>query len=51
MSNAADVMDFKVLALLPGAEYERLARLRERQRRERKMKLYSPRVKKRTGSE
>ena len=50
MSNAANVMDFKVLALLPGAEYERLARIRERQRRDRKMKLYSPRVEKRTES-
>lgn len=46
MSDAANVMDFKVLAMLPGAEYERIARIRERQRRERKMKLYSPLVKK-----
>ena len=45
MSTTANVMDYRVLALLPGAEYERIARLRERQRRERKMKLYSPRVK------
>ena len=51
MSDTANVMDFKVLAMLPGAEYDRLARLRERQRRERKMKLYSSRVKKRKGIE
>jgi hypothetical protein len=45
MSDATNLMEFNVLAMLPGAEYERVARLRERQRRERKMKLYSNRVK------
>ena len=50
MSNAADVMDFNVLAMVPGAEYERLARLRQRQRRQRKEELYSPRARKHKGS-
>jgi len=49
MSDAANVMDFKALAMLPGAEYKRLARIRERQRRERKEELYSPRAKKHKG--
>ena len=49
MSDAANVMDLKALAMLPGAEYKRLARIRERQRRERKEELYSPRAKKHKG--
>ena len=50
MRDAANVMEFNVLAMVPGAEYERIARIRERQRRERKLELYSPRVKKHKGS-
>ena len=46
MSDAANVRDLKALAMVPGAEYKRLARMRERQRRERKEELYSPRAKK-----
>ena len=46
MRDAENLMEFNVLAMLPGAEYERIARLRERQRRERKLELYSPHVKK-----
>jgi len=49
MSDATNVMDLKALAMLPSAEYERLARIRERQRRERKEELYSPRAKKHKG--
>ena len=49
MSDAANVLDIKALAMLPGAEYKRLARIRERQRRERKEALYSPRAKKHKG--
>ena len=49
MSNAADVMDLKALAMLPSAEYQRLARIRERQKRERKEELYSRRVTKHKG--
>jgi hypothetical protein len=49
MSDAANVMDFDALAMIPGAEYKRLARIRERQRRERKEELYSVRTKKHKG--
>jgi hypothetical protein len=49
MNEAANVMDFNVLAMVPGAEYQRIARIRERQRRERKEELYSPRAKKHKG--
>jgi len=49
MSDAANVMDFNALAMVPGAEYKRLARIRERQRRQRKEELYSPRAKKHKG--
>ena len=42
MNDAANAMDLNALAMLPSAEYERLARLRERQKRERKEALYSP---------
>ena len=41
MSDAANVMDFDALVMMPGAEYERIARIREQQRRKRKEKLYS----------
>jgi hypothetical protein len=46
MSDAANVRDFDALVMIPGAEYERLARIRERQRRKRKEELYSVRAKK-----
>ena len=49
MSDTANVLDLKALAMVPGAEYKRLARIRERQRRERKEELYSPRAKKHKG--
>ena len=51
MNEAANVMDLKALAMLPDAEYERLARLRERQRRERKEALYSPVTRKHKASQ
>lgn len=51
MNDAANVMDLNALAMLPDAEYERLARRRERQRRERKEALYSPRARKHKGSQ
>ena len=41
MSDTANVMDFDAMVMLPAAEYERLARIRERQRRKRKAELYS----------
>ena len=41
MSDTADLMDFNALVMMPSAEYERLARKREHQRRERKKELYS----------
>jgi|GEM_PF-2591855 len=41
MSDAANAMEFDALVMIPGAEYERIARLRERQRRKRKEALYS----------
>ena len=46
MSDTANVLDLKALAMVSGAEYKRLARMRERQRRERKEELYSPCAKK-----
>jgi hypothetical protein len=49
MSETANEMEFDALVMVPGAEYERLARIRERQRRERKAKLYSTRAKKHKG--
>ena len=49
MSDAANVMDFDALVMIPGAEYERLARMRERQRRKRKEELYSVRANKHKG--
>ena len=50
MNDAANVMDFDALVMLPGAEYKRLAKQRERQRRERKIELYSPRGNKQKAS-
>ena len=41
MSDAANITDFNVLAMVPGTEYERIARIRERQKRKRKEELYS----------
>lgn len=41
MGDTNNIMDFNALVIIPNAEYERLARIRERQRRERKAKLYS----------
>lgn len=49
MGDTAKLMDFDALVMIPSAEYERLARIRERQRRERKEELYSPRAKKQKG--
>lgn len=49
MSDTAKLMDFDALVMIPRAEYEHLARIRERQRRERKQELYSPRAKKQKG--
>ena len=49
MSGTANLIDFNALVMMPSAEYERLAKLRERQRRERKEKLYSCRTKKQKG--
>ena len=49
MSDRASVMDFDALVMISSAEYEHLARIRERQRRERKEELYSPRAKKHKG--
>ena len=46
MSDTANVRDFDALVMLPGAEYERLARIRERQRRKRKEELYLTRANK-----
>ena len=46
MSDAINSMDFNALVMIPGAEYERLARIRERQKRERKEALYSYRANK-----
>jgi len=50
MSDTADLMDFNALVMMPSAEYERLARKREHQRRERKKDLYSYRAKKQKSS-
>lgn len=41
MSDAANAMDFDALVMIPGTEYERIARMREQQRRKRKAELYS----------
>jgi hypothetical protein len=49
MSEAANVMEFDALVMIPGAEYKRLARIRERQRRKRKEELYSVCAKKHKG--
>jgi hypothetical protein len=41
MSNINNIKVSNCLALKPNAEYDQLAKIRERQRRERKEKLYS----------
>ncbi len=41
MSDTDNLMHFNALVMIPNAEYERLARMRERQRRERIEELYS----------
>jgi len=41
MSGTANLMDFNALVMMPSSEYERLAKIRERQRRERKKALYT----------
>ena len=46
MNETRNFMDYSVLAMPPRAEYERLAKIRERQRRERKVELYSYNAKK-----
>ena len=51
MRDAENVLDFDALVMIPGAEYERIARIRERQRRKRKDELYTVRVKKHKGRE
>jgi hypothetical protein len=45
MDGTTNLTDFDALVLMPGDEYERLARIREHQRRERKEELYSYRRK------
>ena len=49
MSDTANLMDFNALVMMPSVEYERLAKIRERKRRERKEELYSCRAKKHKG--
>jgi len=51
MRDAENVLDFDALVMIPGAEYERKARIRERQRRKRKEELYTVRAKKHKGRE
>jgi hypothetical protein len=46
MSDTDNLKDFNALAIKPGTEYERLAKISERQRRERKEELYSHHTKK-----
>ena len=46
MNETANFMDYNFLAMPQRAEYERLAKIRERQRRERKVELYSYSIKK-----
>jgi hypothetical protein len=41
MNETGNVVDFDALVMMPDAEYQRLARIRERQRRQRKEVLYS----------
>jgi len=41
MSETTGPMDFNALVMISSAEYQRLARTRERLRRERKVELYS----------
>jgi hypothetical protein len=41
MDDTTNLTDFNVLVMMPNTEYERLAKMRERQRRERKEELYS----------
>ena len=49
MNETGNQVDFNVLVMMSSAEYDRLAKMRERQRRERKEELYSPCVKKHKG--
>ena len=49
MSEAVNLKEFDALVMIPGAEYERIARIREHQRRKRKEELYSVRAKKHKG--
>lgn len=49
MSETTHLMDFNPLVMTPSAEYERLARIHERQRRGRKEELYSYYTKKHKG--
>jgi hypothetical protein len=46
MSETTSLMEFNALVMMPGADYQRLAEMRERQRRERKEELYSYHTKK-----
>jgi hypothetical protein len=46
MSDTDNLKDFNALVIKPGTEYERLAKISERQRRERKEELYSHHTKK-----
>jgi hypothetical protein len=46
MSNTNNLKDFNALAIKPGTEYKRLAKISERQKRERKEELYSYHTKK-----
>ena len=46
MSNTNSLKDFNALVIKPGTEYKRLAKISERQRRERKEELYSHHTKK-----
>ena len=41
MNETTNLMDFNALAMTQSAEFGQIARIRERQRRERKVALYS----------
>ncbi len=41
MNETGNLMEFDALVMMSSAEYDRLAKIRERQRRERKEELYS----------
>ena len=49
MNETANLKDFNALVMMSSAEYDRLAKIRERQRRERKEEIYSYCTKKHKG--